>query len=287
MSLPKITIVTPVYNGERFIEETIRSILDQNYPHLEYIIVDGGSTDRTLEIVKSFGDRVTRLISEKDKGMYDALTKGFSFATGELLCWLNADDKLHPMSLFSAAEIFSTFPEVEWITGTPNNFDEKGRCVEVFPQRKWSVYQYLRGDYFTIQQESVMFRKSLYDKAGGTFHPDLRYAGDFELWMRFFRQGAKLYSASILFGGFRRHGFGQLTGQISHYRNEALKVYAEMRMTDKERAVIEQLNSLERVRLKIPYLRARLGWQKKHFDLLDFPPGIHFDFHKQTFVLKG
>jgi glycosyltransferase involved in cell wall biosynthesis len=95
MAQPTVSIITVCYNAERYIEQTIRSVLDQSYPYIEYIIVDGASTDRTLEIIARFGDRISRVVSEKDAGLYDAMNKGLDLATGEYVLFLNADDKLH------------------------------------------------------------------------------------------------------------------------------------------------------------------------------------------------
>lgn len=287
MAYPKITIVTPVFNGKRFIEETINSILEQGYPNLEYIIVDGGSTDGTLETIKKYEKDIALLISEKDKGMYDALNKGFKRSTGELLCWLNADDKLHPKSLFIAAEIFVSLPEVEWLTGVPNNFDAEGRTVEVFAQRKWSKYQYLMEDYYTIQQESVIFKRSLFEKAGGRLDETMKYAGDFEMWMRFFRTGAKLYSTDILFGGFRRHDFGQLTSAINEYRKEVIDVYKKLEWTEEEKQVTQKIRRMEKWHLKIPFLRGKMGWNDTYLSLFDFPSGIRYDHKGKRFFLSG
>ncbi len=109
--LPRITIVTPVYNGAAYIREAIESVFSQNYPNLEYIVVDGGSTDATLEIVKSFQGQNIRVISEPDNGMYDALAKGFALATGDILGWLNSDDLFEPNGLLRAGQWFQQHPD--------------------------------------------------------------------------------------------------------------------------------------------------------------------------------
>src|SRR5690606_31772171 len=100
---PKISIVTPSYNQGQFIEETILSILNQNYPNLEYIIIDGGSTDNTVEIIKKYEDRITYWVSEKDNGQADAINKGLEQCTGEIFNWINSDDYLAKKSLYSIA----------------------------------------------------------------------------------------------------------------------------------------------------------------------------------------
>lgn len=120
----KISIITPCYNMEKFIEGTILSVLNQNYPNLEYIIIDGASTDRTLEIIEKYKDRISLIISEPDKGMYDAINKGLSRATGDIMAYINADDQYLPGTLSLVNRLFSKFKNVDWISGVPTFMDE-------------------------------------------------------------------------------------------------------------------------------------------------------------------
>ena len=115
-SWPKISIVTPSLNQGQFLEETIRSVLLQGYPDLEYIIIDGGSTDDTLKVIQRYESLLAYWISEKDEGMYNAINKGFSIATGEIMAWLNSDDKYTPWALNVIGDIFRKLSEVEWVT---------------------------------------------------------------------------------------------------------------------------------------------------------------------------
>ncbi len=123
---PKISIVTPVFNQVVYLEDCILSILDQKYPNLEYIIIDGGSTDGTVDIIKKYSPFLTYWVSEKDAGIYHALQKGFEKATGDIMGWLNSDDILHRKSLFSIADIFRKFNDIEWLQGFPTVIDELG-----------------------------------------------------------------------------------------------------------------------------------------------------------------
>src|SRR5665213_810473 len=154
MTYPKISIITPSYNQADYLEQTIWSVLDQNYPNLEYIIIDGGSSDGSVEIIKKYSDRLTYWVSEKDEGLYHAIQKGFEKSTGAIMGWLNSDDMLHRNSLFSIAEILS-LEGVEWIQGIGTLYDELGRTVKVSPVYRWSRYYYLMGNYQWIQQEST------------------------------------------------------------------------------------------------------------------------------------
>jgi glycosyltransferase involved in cell wall biosynthesis len=201
---PKITLVTAVYNGAKYIEETIRSVLDQGYPNLEYVVVDGGSSDGTVEIVRRYEKYLTRWSSEPDKGVYDGLNKGFAGSTGEIMGWLNASDQLHNHGLFVVGSVFRTLGEVEWITGRPTRFNPQGMTVDVREVPRWSRYRFLAGANQFIQQESTYWRRSLWGRAGGALDASYRDVGDFELWVRFFRH-APLYSVNALIGGYRSH----------------------------------------------------------------------------------
>src|ERR1700681_4818618 len=201
---PRIALITPVLNSGKYIEQTIRSVLAQCYPNLDYFIVDGGSTDNTLEVIRKYDSEISGWISEPDSGMYDALNKGFSRTSGEVMGWISATDKLHMGGLLSVGDIFRNLPEVEWITGRPTRFNEEGMIINVDPLPHWSRARFLAGFNHYIQQESTFWRRSLWNKAGGSMDATLRMAGDFQLWLRFFRY-ARLYPADIIIGGFRVH----------------------------------------------------------------------------------
>lgn len=201
---PKISLVTPVFNSARYLEATIRSVLNQQYPNLEYIIVDGGSTDGSVQIIRKYEPQLHAWVSEPDRGMYDAINKGFGRSSGELMGWISATDLLHAGSLFVVGGVFRQFPEVEWITGRPTGFSDDGMAVEVLKLRQWSRMPFLAGANRYIQQESTFWRRSLWERAGGRVDDSRRSASDFELWVRFFRY-AKLYPVDALIGGFRSH----------------------------------------------------------------------------------
>ena len=184
------------------------SVLGQNYPNLEYIIIDGGSTDNSVEIIKKYQDKLKYWVSEKDHGMYDAIQKGFQKSSGDIMAWRNADDLYHRKSFFIVSEIFSKFPIINWLVGASTFWDEYGRCIHTHESRKFSRYDFLMGDFKWLQQESCFFTKTLWTKAGSYIDKTLQYAGDFELWLRFFRF-EKLYVANALIGGFRLRSSNQ------------------------------------------------------------------------------
>ncbi|SHG57627.1 Glycosyltransferase involved in cell wall bisynthesis [Chryseolinea serpens] len=204
----KISIVTASYNQGEFLERTISSVLSQGYANLEYIIIDGGSTDNSVEIIKKYAHHLAYWVSEKDDGMYDALNKGFARATGDVMGWLNSDDILLTGALFTVHEVFTTFPQVKWVTGMPVSIDERDRIISFQPVQAWSKIKIASGQYQWIQQESTYWRRELWEKSGARLDSSFSLAGDFELWARFFRY-EKLFSVHIAMAGFRKRSQGQ------------------------------------------------------------------------------
>jgi predicted O-linked N-acetylglucosamine transferase (SPINDLY family)/glycosyltransferase involved in cell wall biosynthesis/predicted O-methyltransferase YrrM/ubiquinone/menaquinone biosynthesis C-methylase UbiE len=211
-SLPKISIVTPSLNQAEFLEACIDSVLSQNYPNLEYIILDGGSVDGSVEIIKKYEKHLTYWQSQPDGGHYTAINAGFSRTTGDIMAWLNSDDKYHQDALFKVAAVFTEHQQVEWITGIPTEWNRQGEAIERQNyQLPWSrklllEKQNVRDNpqlqHLWIQQESTFWKRALWEKAGAKLQTNLQYAGDFELWLRFSRH-APLYRVQALIGGFR------------------------------------------------------------------------------------
>ncbi len=128
---PRITLVTAVYNGEKYLEDTIRSVVSQGYPNLEYIIVDDGSSDGTVEIIRRYEQHLACWFSQENTGLYAALNAGFARSSGEIMGWLNASDMLQVNGLFVVGSVFATFREVGWITGRPTKYSSNGMTVDV------------------------------------------------------------------------------------------------------------------------------------------------------------
>ena len=184
---PLISIVTVVYNGEAFIEETIKSVISQSYKNYEYIVIDGGSSDSTVEIIKRYQEYIDYWVSEPDNGMYDALNKGLSKARGKYLTWLNADDLFYPGTLETVA-IEMEKNKLDWVTGVSSIINADGRIVAsghpVHYFQSLIKKGWYRGDVAGfIQQEGTFFSKELYNKS--PLRTDLEFAGDYALWCGF------------------------------------------------------------------------------------------------------
>lgn len=230
--LPKISIITPSYNHGNFIEETINSVLNQNYPELEYIIIDGNSTDNSKEIIKKYEDKLSYWESKSDAGHFDALNKGFKRTTGEIMGWINSDDVYLPWTFKTVSEIFSKFPEVNWLVGTNSGWNHQGRLVNAIARPK-NIYDFLQGDYKWIQQESVFWRRSLWEKAGGNITEDYKLMIDGELWGRFFLHD-KLYMVENVIGGFRSHNKNRSTQDMKTVEEEMMRVVETLRQLCKK-----------------------------------------------------
>jgi len=180
LSWPRISIVTPSYNQGQFIEETIRSVLLQGYPNLEYFVIDGGSTDGTLEIIHKYEPWLTYWVSEPDEGQSDAINRGFARATGEILAWLNSDDTYLPGALHQAAETMAAYPSAAVVYGQSRFCDEQGRYVGTIGEPM--EFRSLLVGHNMIPQPSAFVRRNAADRVG-PLRVDLNYAMDLDYWL--------------------------------------------------------------------------------------------------------
>lgn len=204
MSAPRISIVTPSFNQGAFVRQTIESVLGQRYPGLEYVVVDGASTDGSANIIREYASRLHHFVSEPDRGHADALNKGFRHSSGEIMAWLNSDDLYLPWTLQVVADVFTEHPDVEWITGIQGFWSDRGVLLRT-ENRFMNLHDYLKGDFMWIQQESVFWRRSLWDRTGAAVNGNYRLMVDGELWTRFFAE-AELWHVQAVLSGYRDHG---------------------------------------------------------------------------------
>jgi glycosyltransferase involved in cell wall biosynthesis len=178
---PKISIITPSFNQGQFIEETILSIINQDYPNLEYIIYDGGSTDNTVEIIKKYSDKIAFWVSEKDAGQTNAINKGFRKATGSILNWINSDDQLLPGTLQTIARYFNENPEAIMVHGRIEYFGETQQYFSRNISRKNLLTRYV--SHICMPQPACFFRKQLLDQQG-LLDEKLHFSMDTDLYVR-------------------------------------------------------------------------------------------------------
>ncbi len=189
-----VSIITPSYNQAAFLEQTMQSVLGQDYPRIEYLVIDGGSTDISVEIIRKYADRLVYWISEKDSGQAEAINKGFARAKGEILAWLNSDDYYLPNTISAALKCFDENPEVVMVYGDMLAVDGNGQTINVLKYKQLSLQDLLC--FQIIGQPSVFFRRSALEKAGPldtTFH----FLLDHHLWIRLARQGRILHVPQV------------------------------------------------------------------------------------------
>ena len=200
----KISIITPSYNQGKFIEQTIQSVLNQTYKNTEYIIVDGGSTDNSLEIIEKYRDKINIVISEKDKGQSDAINKGFKLATGTLSGWINSDDLLYPDCVEKIVELYEQFPNGSIYYHSFNEFiDKDGNGLKTYQHIIPDKIHLLKDNYDVIQQGSFynteMLRKVDYLNINNHFCMDL------DLWLYLLDEGPIYCTKDFPHTGFRIH----------------------------------------------------------------------------------
>lgn len=211
---PSISIVTPSYNQAAYIEETLRSVLCQGYPNLEYVVMEDGSSDASPTIISKYRPWLAQYVPGPNRGFGAVLHDGLSRTTGEIMAWLNSDDLYLPGTLETVARVFSDCPEVDWIVGQSLIIDQAGHPMRLSGQPGFSRRLFFSGRYLGghpawngswIPQESVFWRRRLWEKAGAHFLTERLQYGDFELWSRFW-QHAELHTLPLPLGVYRMHG---------------------------------------------------------------------------------
>ena len=209
---PSISLVTPSFEQALFVERTIRSVLDQDYPRLEYIVQDGGSRDGTLDVLERYRAHLTRCVSARDRGQANALNVGFAETTGEIMAYLNSDDVLLPGALHAVAAAFTEHPEVDVVYGHRVVIDEEDREIGrwVLPPHEDRVLTW--ADY--VPQETLFWRRRIWDRVGGAIDESFRFALDWDLLLRFRDAGARFLRLPRFLGCFRVHAAQKTSAQM-------------------------------------------------------------------------
>jgi GT2 family glycosyltransferase len=234
-----VSIITPSYNQAAFLEQTIQSVLEQDYPRLEYIVIDGDSTDNSAEVIRKYADRLAYWISEKDSGQAEAINKGFARANGDILGWLNSDDYYLPNTISEVARCFEQNPDVVMVYGDMLAVDGNGQTLNVLKYKQLSLEDLLC--FQILGQPSVFFRRAALQKAGlleTTFH----FMLDHHLWIRLAQQGRILHIPRV-WSAARYHSQAKNRARAAEFGREALRV---LQWSEAQPGLVATLSRVER-----------------------------------------
>ena len=259
-NLPSIVLVTPSFNQVKFVGETISSVIEQNYPLLQFVIQDACSKDGTEVVLKSFDETGIDIRIEPDQGQSDALNRGFANSTADIMAYLNSDDLLLPGTLRFVAQYFHDNPMVDVIYGNRLIIDEAGREIGrwILPGHDPQILRFV--DY--LPQESMFWRRRIWEQVGSKFDVHLQFALDWDLVLRFLEAGAVFHHVPELFGVFRAH-----RGQKSqaNFLTCGAKEMAAVRLSHGH----SNINTLHRMWIHACYLyrhvKVDAAWQAKQY----------------------
>jgi len=255
---PRISIVTPSFNQGRFLERTIRSVLAQQYPNLEYIIQDGGSTDHTMQIVDAYRPRLKHVASGEDSGQAHALNLGFRHATGDIMAWLNSDDMLLHGTVAYFVNFFLQHPETDAVYGHRIHVDADDQEVgcRIMPGHNDEILRWV--DY--IPQETLFWRRRLWEMAGERLDESYQFALDWELLLRFQAAGARFVRLPRFMGVFRVHGTSKTTSWHDVGQREVRRLRTQLHGRPVSEAEVCQRIRWYVQRLAWGKLLYRCGW---------------------------
>jgi glycosyltransferase involved in cell wall biosynthesis len=219
----RVSIITPSFNQASFLEATIQSVLSQDYTRIEYIIVDGGSTDGSADIIRKYAGRLAQWVSEPDGGQTDAINKGFARATGDVFAWLNSDDTYEPGAIAQAAAYLAAHPEAGMVYGDANFIDGDGRLIGRFNARQTDYARLMRGAVY-IPQQAAFFRAGLWRQVA-PLDASFYFAMDYDLWVRLAKLAPLHYQPGRAWANFRLHSAGKSIAEDARCWPEMLKVH--------------------------------------------------------------
>ena len=221
--LPLVSIVTPSFNQAPYLEENIRSVVEQDYPRIEYLIVDGGSADGSVSIIKQYADKISWWVSEVDQGQTDAINKGFGHARGQYMAWLNSDDTYQPGAVSAAVKYLQEHPDIGMVYADCNFIDQNSQVIGKFGAAQ-TDYKRLRRGYVHIPQQTMFFRAELWH-ALGPLDPSFYFAMDYELWVRIASRTKIKYLPGQTWANFRIHTSGKTIAADDRCWPEMLRVH--------------------------------------------------------------
>lgn len=219
---PRISIITPSFNQASYLEQTIRSVLEQDYADIEYMVVDGGSTDGSLEIIQRYAGRLDWWVSEPDLGQADAINKGLARASGEIIAWLNSDDLYQPGTLAKVAAVFKAHPQVGLVYGDVLSIDQDSQVFNLMRFRQFALPDLLT--FNIISQPGVFMRRDIQQQAG-TLDTRFHYLLDHHLWIRMAHQAPMLYLPETL-AAARYHPDAKNIDQAARFGQDAYDIMA-------------------------------------------------------------
>ncbi len=238
-SKPLVSIVTPSYNQAAFLEQTLRSVLDQDYPNLEYIVVDGGSTDGSPAIIERYADRLAWWVSERDRGQADGINKGFARANGEIIAWVNSDDLYLPGAISAAVAALQADPRAGMVFGDVRSIDSDGKAFNIMRFGNYGLEDLMT--FHIIGQPAVFLRRSVLEQAG---YLDQRFdlLLDHQLWLRV-AQVTTLKYVPVQWAAARYHAAAKNVAQAPHYGKDA---YAVIEWMKTQPALAARMQRIER-----------------------------------------
>lgn len=260
---PKVSIITPSYNQGQFIEETIRSILLQGYPNLEYIIMDGGSKDNSVEIIRKYEPWLTSWVSERDRGQSHAVNKGFERSTGHISAWMNSDDTYEKGALSAVVNLMVKNTDIDVVYGNVKIINENSETQAEMRSVPFHTQAFLYDTVHIAAQSAVFWRNDLF-KQVGMVDENIKYAMDRELLIRFIEAGAKFQFIHTILGTYRCHGESKTFGSQDESESELLKIQQIAKV--KTRSDYKLWKSIYRIRQfayltlqgDLPYMLSRI-----------------------------
>ncbi|MBN2047929.1 MAG: glycosyltransferase [Anaerolineaceae bacterium] len=232
----KVSIITPSFNQAGYLRETMKSVLSQDYPNLEYIVVDGGSTDGSVEVILDYADHLAWWVSEPDRGQSDGINKGFRHATGEYVGWLNSDDIYLPGTVARAAAALDANPDAAFVYGDVYSIDAHGKTFNTMKYGDWNLRDLMR--FSIIGQPAVFMRRELLEKAG-FLDLQFHYLMDHHLWLRLAQMGEMVHVPEF-WAKARYHASAKNIAKAGAFGMDAYRLVGWMRSNTRTRVMMEE-----------------------------------------------